>query len=112
MGLGKNSNVLHGLGFGRCDDLDPTELAEAIKRCVALGADIEEHSNKLKWTPLITAASEWNPVATEALLLAGADILARAGDVEGVCLSGEPALAFANGHARTEAVLRRYLAAD
>ena len=108
LGLGETTNVLHGLGFGRCDDIAAEELAEVVRRCVALGADLEQRSNRLGWTPLITAASEWNPVATEALLLAGADIGARAGEVEGVCFSGETALAFADGHDATRAVLERY----
>ncbi len=107
-GLG-HTNVLHGLGFANLDGVDPAELAEVVRRCVELGADIEQRSNKLQWTPLITAVSEWNPVATEALLLAGADINARAGDVEGVCLSGAGCLAFAEGHTVTTEVLRRYL---
>ena len=112
IGLGKLSNVLHGLGFGRCDDLDPAELSDVIKRCVSLGADLEQRSNKLKWTPLITAASEWNPVATEALLLAGADIHARSGDVDNVCFAGETAAAFAEGHDATLRVLTRYMTSN
>ncbi len=109
LGLGTKTNVLHGLGFGRCDDVDPNELAEVIRRCVVLGADIEQRSERLKWTPLITAASEWNPVAVEALVLAGADIHARAGDISGVCFAGETARAFAEGHEATVAVFDRYL---
>ena len=109
LGLGRSSNVLHGLGFGQCNDLRPEDLSAIIRRCMSLGADIEQRSNKLGWTPLITAASEWNPVAVEALLLAGADIHARAGEVDGVCFSGEPALAFADGDAKTKAVLERFL---
>ncbi len=109
LGLGETSNVLHGLGFGQCDGVAPADLAAVITRCVALGADIEQRSNRLGWTPLIMAASEWNPVATEALLLAGADIQARAGDVDGVCFAGETALAFADGHDATRAVIERYL---
>lgn len=112
LGLGETSNVLHGLGFGRCDDIDPEELAAAITRCVALGADLEQRSNKLGWTPLITAASEWNAVAVEAFLLAGADIEARAGDVAGVCFSGSTANAFAEGHEATKAVLEKYQRAN
>lgn len=108
LGLGTTSNVLHGLGFGRCDDVDTTELTKVIQRCVAKGADIEQRSNRLSWTPLITAASEWNPVAVEALILAGADIHARSGEVAGVCFSGEPARAFAVGHEATEAVFERF----
>lgn len=108
LGLGTARNVLHGLGFGRCDDVDPNDLAEVVKRCVAKGADIEQRSDKLLWTPLITAASEWNPVAVEALILAGADSHARAGEVDGVCFAGSPARSFAEGHPATTAVLDRY----
>ena len=108
LGLGTSNNVLHGLGFGQCGDLQADELADGIKRCVSLGADLEQRTEKLKWTPLITAASEWNPVAVEALLLAGADINARAGDVEGVCFAGAPAQDFADGHEPTCAVFRRF----
>ncbi len=108
-GLGTTSNVLHGLGFGRCDGLDPQDLAAVITRCVGLGADLEQRSDRLGWTPLITAASEWNPVAVEALLLAGADISARAGEVDGVCFAGQTALAFGEGHAPTKDVLEKYL---
>lgn len=107
-GLG-DTNVLHGLGFARLNDIAPEDLAAIIRRCVALGADIEQRSDKLRWTPLITAVSEWNPVATEALLLAGAQINARSGDVEGVCFANADVLAFANGHTKTLAVLNRYL---
>ena len=108
VGLGTSSNVLHGLGFSRCDGVTPEDLAKVITRCVALGADIEQRSNRLGWTPLITAASEWNPVAVEALLLAGADIDAHAGEVEGVCFSGEPGRAFADGDPATLAVFERF----
>lgn len=107
LGLGTTSNVLHGIGFGRCDDVDPSELAEVIRRCVAKGADIEQCSNRLYWTPLITAASEWNPVAVEALILAGANLHAHSGKVAGVCFSGEPARSFADGHEATKAVFDR-----
>lgn len=61
------------------------------------------------WTPLITAASEWNPVAVEALILAGANIHARAGEVDGVCFAGETGRSFADGDAKTLAVFDRYL---
>lgn len=107
-GLG-DTNVLHGLGFANLKDIAPQDLAVVIRRCVDLGADIEQRSDTLHWTPLITAVSEWNPVATEALLMAGARIEARAGDVEGVCFSGADVLAFANGHKATLAVLNSYL---
>ncbi|QGX98202.1 ankyrin repeat domain-containing protein [Roseovarius faecimaris] len=107
-GLG-DTNVLHGLGFANLNGIAPEALAEIIRRCVDLGADIEQRSDKLRWTPLITAVSEWNPVATEALLLAGADIGAKSGDVEGVCYANSDVLAFAEGDAATLAVLRRHL---
>ncbi|NNL18474.1 MAG: hypothetical protein HKP37_07010 [Boseongicola sp.] len=103
-----NTNVLHGLGFANLQGIAPEDLAQRIRRCVELGADIEQRTNKLQWTPLITAASEWNPVAAEALLMAGADIGARAGEVEGVCFSGSDVMSFADGHAETMDVLKRY----
>lgn len=101
-------NVLHGLGFANLRGIAAEDLARVVLRCVASGADIEARTDKLQWTPLMTAASEWNPVAVEALLLAGADISARAGEVQGVCFSGSDCLAFAQGHAATLAVLERY----
>ena len=104
-----DTNVLHGLGFAQLKDIDPRELTGVVRRCVEGGADIEQRSNNLRWTPLITAVSEWNPVATEALLLAGANISARVGDVEGSCFAGADCLAFAQGHPETTAVLKRYL---
>ena len=104
-----DTNVLHGLGFARLQGVSPDDLAAVVRRCVDLGADIEQRSNTLRWTPLITAASEWNPVATEALLLAGADITARSGEVEGVCYSGSDCLAFAEGDEETVAVIKRFL---
>ncbi|MEM9591960.1 MAG: hypothetical protein AAF967_11555 [Pseudomonadota bacterium] len=109
IGLGRSSNVLHGIGFGRFEANDVDGLAQVVARCVALGADIEQRSRKLQWTPLITAASEWNPVAVEALLLAGADIEARAGVVEGVCFSGALVREFAEDHEATRDVVKRYL---
>ncbi len=106
------TNVLHGLGFAVMKGIAPEDLATRIRRCIDLGADIEERSDKLKWTPLILAASEWNPVATEALLMAGADITARAGEVDGVCFAGSDAMAFADGHPETMDVLKRYATAN
>lgn len=107
IGLGQG-NVLHGLGFGHFRGVRAEDLAAVIRRCVALGADLEQRTDKLGWTPLIGAASEWNDVATEALLLAGADINARAGEVGGVFGAGQTAAHFADGHEKTSAVLRRY----
>ncbi|MGJ8610856.1 MAG: hypothetical protein ACSHWY_07165 [Octadecabacter sp.] len=52
--------------------------------------------------------SEWNDVATEALLLAGADPFVRAGDTGQVCFSGADCLTIANGHRATMAVLATY----
>ncbi|WP_171212657.1 ankyrin repeat domain-containing protein [Ruegeria sp. HKCCA5426] len=109
LGLGSDYNVLHGLGFGNCDAIEPNELTEVIKRCMALGADIEQRSKNLQWTPLITAASEWNPVVVEALILAGVDIHSRSGKVSDVCLAGETGRSFAEGHAPTLAVFDRYM---
>ncbi len=108
IGLGDEYNVLQGLGFGRIDPKDVNDLSEVVERCVALGADIEQRSGNLHWTPLIAAASEWNAEAVEALIMAGADVSAKAGEVEGVCFAGEPARAFAAGHPETMAVFERY----
>lgn len=105
-----DGNVLHGMGFGRFGEIKPEDLCVVIRRCVSRGADLEERSGNLYWTPLITAVSEWNPIATEALLLAGADIQARAGEVEGVCFSGSGVLDFAEGDDDTMAVLRLFSA--
>ena len=106
-----DTNVLHGLGFAGLRGVDPAALGDIVRRCVALGADIEERTNHLGWTPLICAASEWNPVATEALLLAGADITARAGARDGVCSSGATVYEFADGDPATTGVLQRFAAA-
>jgi ankyrin repeat protein len=78
-------------------------------RCVELGAALEERTSKLGWTPLITAVSEREPVATEALLMAGADIHARAGDTGHGCFSGASVWDFAQGDDDTLAVLKTYL---
>lgn len=103
-----HSNVLHGLGFGNGNGLPVDALAGVIQRCVELGADLEQRSDQLQWTPLITAASEWNEVAVEALLVCGADISAQAGPVGGVFGAGHSAAHFAAGHPATLAVLARY----
>lgn len=91
------TNVLHGLGFGRCDGVPVQDLAALVRRCVALGADIEERSDKLQWTPLHTAVNEWNEPAVEALLIAGADPNACAGSENRGCTAGESALSMAIG---------------
>ncbi|MDQ2090203.1 hypothetical protein [Marimonas arenosa] len=103
-----DSNVLHGLGFARLDGIDPAKLARVIRRCADGGADINQITGQLQWTPLIYAVSEWNPVATEALLLAGADINIRAGDTGRGCFSGASCMDFAEGHDETVAVLNRF----
>lgn len=105
-----DSNVLHGLGFAVIKGIAPEDICAVIKRCVAAGADLEQRSKKLQWTPLICAVSEWNPIATEALLMAGADIHARAGDVAGVCFSGSDVFDFADGDDDTMAVLKSFVA--
>ncbi len=107
IGIG-DQNVLSGLAFGRCDGIAPEDLARVIRRCVDLGADLEQRSDRLLWTPLICAANEWNPVAVEALLLAGADITAKAGEVDGVFGAGDDSFFHANGSPETLAVLMRY----
>lgn len=104
-----DNNVLNGLGFGRTHHLAPEDLARFVMRCVDLGAALEERTSKLGWTPLITAVSEWEPVATEALLMAGADIHARAGDTGHGCFSGASVWDFAQGDDDTLAVLKTYL---
>ncbi|MEL6794684.1 MAG: hypothetical protein AAFP78_14585, partial [Pseudomonadota bacterium] len=71
-------------------------------------ADIEQRTPRLDWTPLITAASEWNPVAVEALLMAGADVGAKTSKANGVYGVGSDCFDFAKGHEATLAVLRRY----
>lgn len=103
-----HTNVLHGLGFSNPRDITADKLAPLVMRCVALGADIEQRTEHLMWTPLLGAASEWNEVAVEALLMAGADITARAGDVDGVCFAGQDAFAMADGHPVTLAVLNSH----
>lgn len=109
LGLG-DGNALHGLAFGNWNTTAVADLYPVIVRCVALGADLEERTNKLGWTPLMTAVSEWNAVASEALLLAGADIDVRAETGEDLCLSGGRLLDFARGHPQTTAVLKVFLA--
>ncbi|MEL7100650.1 MAG: hypothetical protein AAGM84_17630 [Pseudomonadota bacterium] len=103
------SNVLHGLGFALLQDIAAEDLAGVIRRCIAAGADIEARSAQLQWTPLIMAASEWNAVATEALLMCGADVHAVAGPVHGVYGAGKTAATFADGHAPTLNVLKQYM---
>lgn len=87
-----HTGVLHGLGFGRYDGVPPEALAERIARCINLGADIEERSENLQWTPLHTALTEWNEEASKALLLAGADPNARAGTDNNACTAGQTCL--------------------
>lgn len=89
------TGVLHGLGFGRWSDEDPAALAEFVRRCVALGADIEEASDRLQWTPLMTALNEWETVSVEALLMAGADPNAKAGSENNACTRGQSCLEMA-----------------
>lgn len=107
----KDGNVLHGLGVGNSDDLISVEmLLPVVLRCVALGADIEQRTDKLGWTPLIAAVSDWNPVVSEVLLLAGADITVKAGERDGACLSGAGLVDFARGDPETMAVLKIFMA--
>jgi len=107
-GLG-DTNVLHGLGFPIWHDVTAVELSEVVKRCIALGANIEERTETLGWTPLILAVSERNVVATEALLLAGADPQVRAGDTGRGCFSGADCLSVANGDHKTMTVLKTFM---
>jgi len=87
-----HTGVLHGLGFGHHDEIAPEDLAARIRRCVSLGAILEERSENLEWTPLHTALNEWNEVASKALLLAGADPNTRAGVNNRACTSGQSCL--------------------
>ena len=107
----RDTNVLHGLMFGNFDkSLTTEDLLPVVLRCVALGADIEQRTAKLGWTPLIGAVSEWNPIATEVLLLAGADISVKADEHEGAFLSGAGIMDFAEGCPETVALLEVFLA--
>ncbi|MEL7165458.1 MAG: ankyrin repeat domain-containing protein [Pseudomonadota bacterium] len=101
-------NALHGLGFGRQGGVAPEDLAQVIRRCVDLGADIDQQTEQMAWTPLICAASEFNEVATEALLMAGADPTIRSAGAGGVFGAGQTAAYFAHGNAKTAAVFARY----
>ena len=96
-GMGPN-NVLHALGFAILDEMDEDGLARVVARCVAGGAELEQRSDSLRWTPLQGAITEWNPVAVRALLRAGADPDAVSGTVDGCCLSRTSCLAMAMAH--------------
>ncbi|MEM6941435.1 MAG: hypothetical protein AAF943_12335 [Pseudomonadota bacterium] len=102
-GLGQ-ANVLHALAFAGADGVTPEDLGLTIRRCVTLGADLEQRDAHLGCTPLLMAALEWNATVVEALLLAGANPSARAA----ATLSQADAYAFARGHAATGDVLRRF----
>ncbi len=103
-----DGNVLHGLGFGRFEPRETERLAAFVQRCVSLGADIEERTNHLQWTPLHTALNEWNVEASDALLRAGADPNARAGDDNAACTAGQSCLEMALAHRPTFALLLQY----
>lgn len=109
LGLGE-SNALHGLGFGYQGMVAPEDLARVIRRCVDLGADVNQKTEQMGWTPLICAAAEFNAVAAEALLLAEADPTIRSGVVDGVFGAGQTAAYFASGDPKTAAVFERYTA--
>lgn len=102
-----DGNVLHGLGFANLDSISAEALAFVVRRCMALGADIEQRTPKLGWTPLHYAVSEWNPVATEALLLAGADANAPSGAASG-CFSNARPLEMGQGKDEVVQLLRRF----
>ena len=106
MGL-TGSNALHGLGFAALDGIRPDALAFVIRRCMALGADLEARTPKLGWTPLHYAVSEWNPIATEALLIAGADPNARAGS-DGGCFADARPLQMGQGKDEVVVLLKRF----
>lgn len=97
-GLGLETNVLHGLGFGYYQPKHVAPLTDFVKRCVALGADLEQRSNRLNWTPLHTALNEWNPPVAAALLAAGANPNASTNIDDIGCTAGQTALAMAMCH--------------
>lgn len=101
----RGKNVLHALGHAPLRGIKPEALSTVIKRCVAMGADLEQRTEYMEWTPLMTAVSLMNPIATEALLLAGADLHARAGDAEPGPYAGADIFRFAEGDKACLAVL-------
>lgn len=101
-------NVLHGLGFGQMTEISAPELADVIKRCINLGAELEQRTENLQWTPLHTALNEWNVVASEALLLAGADPNACAGNENRACTRGQSSLRMSIGYPELFSLLLDY----
>lgn len=91
-GLGTDNGVLHAIGFGYYQSEHIDGLQGIIERCVALGADIEERTDHLGWTPLHTALSEWNEAGVAALLRAGADPNAACLPDAAGCTAGQTAL--------------------
>lgn len=92
-GLGTTSGVLHGLGYGYYEPQHVGELVTVIQRCLDLGADLEERTGALAWTPLHTALSEWNEPVAEALLRVGANPNAVCHEDSDAVTPGQPALA-------------------
>lgn len=90
-----NTNVLHGFGFGYYQDDQLEAVTQVVQRCVDLGADLEQRSDRLIWTPLMTAMNEMNMAATVALLRAGANPNARAGVNAGAFTDGKNCLEMA-----------------
>ncbi|GEM_PF-2950132 len=89
------TNVVHGFGFGYFQEDQTDAVAQVVQRCVNLGADLEQCSDRLQWTPLMTAIYEMNMAAMVALLRAGADPNARAGDSTGAVSDGKNCLEMA-----------------
>lgn len=108
LGIGDHG-VLHGLGFlGNLADGSAKELSEVIKRCVGLGANLEEQTNELQWTPLLGAVDEWNELSTEALLMAGADPNARSGTENRALTTGQSCLAMSTAKPAIFELLLQY----
>lgn len=92
-----DSTVLHGLGFANLVGVSAPDLAQRIERCLARGAELEAKTTDLQWTALHTAISEWNVVAAQALLLAGADPNARVGTDNQAFTAGHSCLQMSKG---------------
>ena len=89
------TNVLHGFGFGYFQEDQVDAVTHVVQRCVDLGADLEQRSDRLLWTPLMSAINEMNMAAMVALLRAGADPNARAGVGVGAVSDGKNCLEMA-----------------
>lgn len=108
LGLGEDTNVLQGFGFGVFDDGMVDDLETVIRKCVERGADLEQQSDKLRWTPLHSALNEWNTQVTEALLRVGANPNAATDAAAPRCTAGQNCLAMAIGRPREFELLLRF----